>query len=371
MSPVNVFSAVSLTMWVAVLVWSFRQRKESWYHVLVLLMATITWWLGECIAIRLGKYQYADFPSWLVMPFAGSPIAGDGLERFLTHVHAVLKLPRVCCQASPHQTSWKIPFPIIALEASLVVAFLRLSFFRLRNKGFAAACAAGCFSAVLMVTLAAILDPVVSTTEWCGLAKDPCYHGLLRVRLWHWFTDENYTGYWFGVPMVNYVSWFVGMFVFSFMARLDDDGPRGLIRPYKHWWGYLLAVVVTIAAIFVLEFPLKIAIDMILVRVPEFIPIPRSVWEFVVVGVLLASNVFVIWRSGGVHPQPKKVGWVGTAPPIGVLAFCLVYLVLEPQFVLFVVWAVSAALTYVVGFRPEIATRRKPRPQVPAEAASV
>jgi len=61
---------------------------------------------------------------------------------------------------------------------------------------------------------------------------------------------------------------------------------------------------------------------------------------------------------------------VGMAPPVAVLAFCLLYLCLEPRLVLFVVWAVSAGVTAVVGFLPTIARRMAPPagPQIPAES---
>ena len=58
-APVYIFSAVTSTMWVATLAWSFsrKQRDLRWYNVFVLLAATLAWWLGESSAIRLGKYQ--------------------------------------------------------------------------------------------------------------------------------------------------------------------------------------------------------------------------------------------------------------------------------------------------------------------------
>ena len=228
-APVLVFSAVTSTMWVATLAWSMSRKRgdERWYNVFILIVATFAWWLGECAAIRLGKYQYsANFPTWLALPFRGSPSEPDWLSRGLHWLTSLLGLPHVeGCH--PPQASWNIPFPIVALEACLVFAFLRLSFFRLRNKGRSAAFAAASFSAVLMVTLAAILDPVVSTGQWCGPYADPGYHGLTGFELWHWFTDKTYTGYWFGVPSVNYVAWFVGMGTFSYLCLLyTSPSPR-------------------------------------------------------------------------------------------------------------------------------------------------
>jgi hypothetical protein len=379
MTPVNVFSVLSLTTWAAILVWSLRQRKERWFHVWVLLLATLAWWLGECVAIRLGKYEYAQFPALLVFPLGGTPTDSDWLASSLAQIHAWLKLPKVA-GCMPAQASWNIPVPIVALEASLVFVFLRLSFFRLWNKGAAAACAAGCFSAVLMVTLAGILDPVVSTTQWCGAPEsNPFREGLHNVALWHWFTNETYTGYWFGVPMVNYMSWFVGMWAFSFMSRLDDEGPGGIIRHYDRWYKYVGATALTLLIVFILELPLKIAVDLILVRsrhvlFGDHLFPSKGVWEFAVIGVLLVLNLLVIWRSGQIHPKPRKVGWLMVGPPLAVLTFCLVYLLLEPRAELFVVLSLSAVMMAIVIFvLPAMARRRAmaAAPPLPVEGFRV
>jgi hypothetical protein len=361
-------------MWVAMLVWSLSQRKHRWYNVWVLLLATVAWWLGECVAIRLGKYEYGQFPAWLMIPAGASPSSPDWLAKGLIRLDAFLGLPRVDgCR--PPAASWSIPFPVLALEACLVFAFLRLSFFRLRNKGLTAALAAASFSAVLMVTLAAVLDPVVSTTQWCeAVLTDPGYRGLSSVKLWHWFTNETYAGYWFGVPLVNYAAWFVGMGAFSFLARLDDDGPRGIVREYDRWYKYALAAVAMLAILFLLELPLKIGIDLALVRGRQSLfgqhPVfTQRTWEFVVVALLLAASLYVIRSFGKIHGQPR-MEWVSAAPPLVVLAFCLVPVLIERRWLLLVVWCMSAAMTVAVAFLPAIVGRIDGRKRQELQAES-
>jgi hypothetical protein len=227
-----------------------------------------------------------------------------------------------------------------------------------------------------MVTLASVLDPVVSTTQWCGLSSDPAYHGLTHVHLWRWFTNETYTGYWFGVPMVNYMSWFVGMYVFTFMSRLDDDGPRGIVRHYDRWYKYVGAALATLAIVFGIEFVLKIGIDVLLVRGREFlvghVPVPGKLhWEFAVMASLLVLNLVVVWRFGRTHPNPQKLRWVAIVPPAAVLAFCLWCLFHEPLPVLCAVWLLSAATSVLVVFWPVKFTVEKHREQRQAETASV
>src|SRR5207245_10414067 len=123
------------TLWGATLVWAVRHREHQWYHVWVLVLGTVSWWLGECVAIRLGKYEYATFPGWLLLPWGGPPSSSDWLANGLARLGSWLGLQTKIDGCINPQQSWNIPFPIVALEATLVFAFLRLSVFRLRNKG--------------------------------------------------------------------------------------------------------------------------------------------------------------------------------------------------------------------------------------------
>jgi hypothetical protein len=363
-APVYVFSAVTSLMWVATLLWCLSPKRgdERWYNVFLLVAATMAWWFGETSAIRLGKYQYsAAFPSFLILPFNGSPASPDYLARKLDALVTLAGVPKV---HDCGQTRWSIPFPVVALEACLVFAFLRLSFYRLKNKGFWAAVSAASFSAVVMVTLAAILDPVVSNHTWCGLpGQDPGSHGLFNFEIWHWYTDENYTGYWFGVPTVNYLAWFVGMWSFSFLNRLDDEGPAGIVRRYDHLYQYALAILGLMVALFLIQVPLKIGLDRLLVTPPQFVQrliashdISKSAWEFGVVGGLLVLSTFVVWWYGKVHPDPRRE-WVCTSPPIVVLLLCLAALLLEWGGWLNVVWVLAFVVTSILTGLPLILDR--------------
>lgn len=376
-APVYIFSAVTSTMWVATLAWSFsrKQRDLRWYNVFVLLAATLAWWLGESSAIRLGKYQYSPyFPAGLILPLGGTPNQSDWLRLGLNRLSDFFGIPAV--GSSKLQESWNIPFPVVALEACLVFAFVRLSYFRLKNKGPFAAVAAACFSAVLMVTLAAILDPVVSSYTWCGApGNDPDRHGLFKFEIWHWFTDENYAGYWFGVPSVNYIAWLIGMGSFTFLVRLNDDGPYGLVRRYDRWYEYVWAAAKFLFYLFLLQIPVKLVMDLVLVRFRELLPSgirpDAQVWEFGWIALLMGACTFVVWLYGKVHPDPRRE-WVCNSPPVVVLVLCLFALVLEWRWGrwLNLIWVLSFVITGIVAGLPYIIDRlpEKRRAQVLGES---
>jgi hypothetical protein len=298
----------------------------------------------------------------------GSPYnTEDWLFKGLTRLTTWVGLPMGIPGCPPKR--WSIPFPVVALEATLVFAFIRLAAGRLSGKGRKPALGTACLSAVIMVTLAAILDPVVSTSQWCGTSNDPGYHGLSNVELWHWYTNETHPGYWFGVPVVNYIAWFVGMGAFSFLARLDDQGPGGFIRKYDHWYQYVLATVAFLAILFLIQVPVKIVIDLLLLRGQDFLfvsppVINKGVWALGLVVVLFGLSLRVIWWFRG-HHKETPMEWIVLAPPLIVLAFCLVALLFEPYGKLFVVWAVSFAITGAVMGWPSIVRFFQKTPPIP------
>jgi hypothetical protein len=347
---VFVFSVVTIAMWLGTLAWSLapRRRGQRWFNVFVLIVASIAWWLGETSAIRLGKYEYSPyFASHLILPLGGPRNDTDLVFRGLRAIENAIGLPVLDPIAAKCATAlnWNVPFPVVALEACLVFAFLRLSFFRLKNTTHNAALAAAAFSAVLMVTLAAVLDPVVSTHTWCGTGNDASGVGLTRFEVWHWFTSDAYIGHWFGVPTVNYTAWLVGMGTFSFLARLDDEGPSGIIRTYEHWYQYVWPATKLIGLLFLIEVPVKIILDLVVVRGGG-----SRAWEFGVIGALFAVCFGLVWKYGKIHPCPNRE-WV-CASPLVVLLLCFLALLLEFRGELFAVWVVSFLITAVVAGLP-------------------
>ncbi len=106
-------------------------------------------------------------------------------------------------------------------------------------------------------------------------ALDPRSSGLDVINLWTWFTDEVHPGYWFGVPLVNYAGWFLTVFTFTFLLRLEDDGTGGILSPANHRFG-LLGYGGALLLLFVLLLPLKVVVDLLLVHGHEAVIVLRE-----------------------------------------------------------------------------------------------
>ena len=324
-------------LWVLALAWAVTQpaKTDRKYHVFVLLLATAFWWLSETVAIRLGKYYYAEMPFGL--PFGGVPNKNDGIYRVLEWlVHKINGTVGIPNCPTP-QPSWDIPFGVVAIEASLVFAIARLSFVRVKDAGWKAAYATASVSALIFITLTAILDPVVSTTTWCGAKGNDPDLAALNLGLWHWRTNETHQGYWFGVPLINYICWFLANFVFAFVLRLDD-GPGGIIRRYKRWGPYLLALCVTVVVLLVVLLVLKLGLDVIFLHGQDYLYhklgiahqdplLPSRGWQFGLIGGLIAGAGVVIW-FGARFNHKARLEWISIAVLLSVCAYCLIAMLL-------------------------------------------
>jgi len=103
----------------------------------------------------------------------------------------------------------KIPLSVILLEASLTYASLWTA--RLLD---VALWAQPVFAGLAMVTVDALLDPIVAAGHGCSIAPLPASGN--GVGLWHWFSptaadlvgvNQNPLAQWFHIPLFNYGAW--------------------------------------------------------------------------------------------------------------------------------------------------------------------
>jgi hypothetical protein len=362
-SPVAIwiFTVASLSVWLMTLVWAMRQGRQRSVLVSLLILTTAFWWVGETLAIRLGKYDYGPFPGFLVLP-GGGPVNLEHdfirlkLVAFLGWFFTNSEIDVAGCW--PTQRSWNIPFPVIALEAALLFSFIRLSLLWLKTENKRTAFAAAGASGFLMTNVTAVLDPVVSTTQWCGatsaLLTDPALSGGLHLGIWHWYTNSVHVGYWFGVPLINYVAWFVAAAVFSFVIRLDDDGPRGLFRRYERWFGYLWPVIFLIVA-FALLLPIKVGADKLLIHGQDFLfakPIfTPPQWQFGVIAALNGLALVLVFGLGRFRHH-SKCDWFAAVVQGVVFAYCLGALLFEPNNRILAVWGITTVIASVAVLWP-------------------
>lgn len=357
---VVLFTAGALLVWGLALSWAYRQPKYRWYYVWMLGLVTTFWWLGESIAIRLGKYKYEAFPFLLSLPFGGAPGATTSLDRWLLSLlpdpdRLPSKLDSTCAALN-----WQIPFPVVALEGALLFGFFVLALRVVRSEKGArvrAAAATGGLCGVLMVNAFGVLDPVVSATRWCepGVANPNGHY--LHVGLWTWFTTDTHPGYWYGVPLVNYAAWFLAAAAFAFVARLDDERPSGLIRKHLTLLNYAIATIVVLGLFFGTLIPFKSLIDRIMIdgQARLFSPHPvfsARVWQFGAVAGLLAAGVLAFYR--GARRQAWEVPWRLMAPKLVTFGFCAGALLWEPHRGLWRIWALTALISATVLLWPQI-----------------
>ncbi|PYR47650.1 MAG: hypothetical protein DMF89_18040 [Acidobacteria bacterium] len=362
-AAVVVFTLGAFAVWAYALSWALKQPKYRWYHTWVLVLVTLFWFIGESLAIRLGKYEYLKFPANLRvnLPFGGTPQNPRWVEEKLVS----LIPPR---EGSPKfdpsckADSYAIPLPVVAIEAALLFGFFRLaaSFLKVNKSRWRTSTATGGLCALLLVNSFAALDPVVSTTRWCELGVPNPTVTYLPFGLWNWFTTQTHQGYWFGVPTVNYAAWFVAAAVFGFLARWDGQRDDLLIRKYKIWIGYAAATIVILAIYVPAALGVTIVVDLVLVHGQEYLFGQRPVfapkmWQLGVVALLLGLALIACWS--GRRQSRIKIGVVAVAPKALALSYCLWLLLRFFHGGIFVVWSVSVAVAVIVLGWPFIARR--------------
>src|SRR5262249_53807397 len=149
----------------------------------------------------------------------------------------------------------------------------------------------------------------------------------LGLALWTWHTDSLHMGYWFGVPLANYTSWFVAVVAFTIAVRVGEHqlsvGPLNFKR---HCWCAVAVFAGSLLFLLLLEFTLKLAIDWVMCTQPVFKSLPQQTWQFGFLTALLGSslalvlvktNFFEHLKSGARFELPA------VAPHFFVFLFCL------------------------------------------------
>lgn len=349
LTSVRVFTALSVGAYVFVLWWAAVERRgdsNQWHYFWVLLVGTLFWYVGESVAIRLGKYEYASFPLAIPSLLGGTFDQPDTLARLLYRINPqnAIRNPLSAC----HAGTWSIPFPVVAFESVLLFSMWRVASLRLAGRGFKAALGAAAQSALLLTSLTAVLDPTVSRTNEC--IQNSAEVGRSALQLWTWFTTDIHRGYWFGVPLVNYISWLCAAFVFTLLVRWDDERPGGIVKKYDALLKYVGAALIFLGIQLIACYLVKASIDQVLDRRPA--AIEQRTWQFAVfAGAFFSLGVYLRYRYAHLRRRPKT-DWISVFPMLTTHLLSLFALSLNFRWPLFAIWLASAAFLADVLFRP-------------------
>src|SRR5262245_26352254 len=160
-STVFVFSLGAFAVWGYALFWAFTRPKEQypWYHMWVLGLVTLFWFVGESLARRLGKYS-CPLDKWpetlrasIPRTWFGTAAAPYTVEKFLFSLVPSAEGPPWRFDTSCVAQTYTVPLPVVAFEAALVFGFFHLATVLLRtDKGrLRTALATGGLCGLLMV----------------------------------------------------------------------------------------------------------------------------------------------------------------------------------------------------------------------------
>lgn len=173
-------------------------------------------------------------------------------------------LPRLCDQCTQHVADYvhkhggKIPLSVILLEASLTYAALWTAKLLKGPVG-----AQPIFAGLVLVTVDALLDPIVAMGHRCGkiMSAEPWPATGNGLGLWHWYTPEasdliyqvktrglhggeqiemlsgqhTLAGY-FHIPVFNYAAWLGAPIILVAIVNLIGALRREYAWPWSKYW---------------------------------------------------------------------------------------------------------------------------------------
>ncbi|HZM28469.1 MAG TPA: carotenoid biosynthesis protein [Gemmatimonadales bacterium] len=292
------FTAGACVMWIFSLLGALRRRP---YYAFVLVFMTAYCFCSEFLAIRLGKYYYGPF----LLEICGNEPTG--------HLPWPLSLLQYGGCLAPN---WNIPIGVIALESSMFMAILWTADLLTSSPSVKPLLAA-----LMGVNLDAIIDPVAASSTWCS--KELGGVSFVGLGFWTWFTTEQNPGYWFGVPILNYTTWFISMAAFAFavhsMERRILGDEHGVL---SQLWAALSAMV----GLLVVEFLLVLTVQTVLDLHPDL------AWQAGILLAMIGLSLLVVLPAMRGFNRANPRDWTTLAPQLFPLVFFPAALVIHGGF---------------------------------------
>lgn len=310
-------------LWVLCLGWAWRQRS---YYAFVMVLMAVSCFFSENLAIRLGKYFYGPFKvAILCFGTPSGPVWFPFNHLFQPQVDLQsCQAPNIC-----------IPLAVVAMESIILITTLRTT-----DLLGAPGHVKPFLNALVAVNLDLLIDPVASNNRWCTAGHGPTYSGM---GFWTWITGATDVGYWFGVPLINYTTWFCSVFAFTVAVRFF----RRYLPASRSIGRELFFAAVAIGSFLIFEFILIFTMQFILNR--SYSP----VWQWAVLLTLLGVALLVVIPSVRRFNRDHPFNWVPVVSQLFILVFFLIGLVIgrfPGKAALFVVWPVTflIAATFIL-----------------------
>jgi hypothetical protein len=315
------FTIGFVLLWLQTAWWTWRVRR---YLFFVLLIATAYCFWSEFGAIHVGTYFYDR-----LLTYAPGGGGGFDFQKIVAWIDGTIPSGINPCGRPP---SYRIPVGIMAMEGVLLVTIFRTTHM-LSPRWYVAPFLDG----LVALNLDAFLDPIAAHTVYCGNTSGPVFNGL---SFWIWQSNDTNLGYWFGIPLVNYLAWFLNVFAFSLVIRFvahvfhinllgnpTADIPRRVHNvpsaPGDHGTigKDLPAAVVALVVLLLVEVGLSLPLRKI------FYVSPTAVWQggFMVALIAVSVAVVVVFRQPLTRDWPFE--WRLPLPQIFTFAFCFCALI--------------------------------------------
>lgn len=351
----------SIGIFVVFLVMLRYAWKKTPFLAFVLLLMVVYEFVTEWVGLRFGDYYFYSTDFLFSFTTSSSPPflnSCSGLEG----------------DAARHCT----PPPVFLMEACLLFAVMKATDFLFYDKGDETGKSPPMFvkpltDALIIVAIDVMLDPILSNSAWDANAvvAGSSFGG---AGFWTWQTSEAVPGYWFGVPLFNYIAWWSNNFCFIVMVRLMHH--RYNMNEAQKMRGFLAALGVLFLALL-----LQAAIAFVFFandRVTQWLPFEwrgilnlynTAFWQWSVIGVIFLGSLTAIFllprmygRSLSTYLRKgRPLRWPLVLTQIFLFAFCLVALPLTSslghKLILFLVWLICLLIVGSYAVAPSWGTR--------------
>jgi hypothetical protein len=166
-----------------------------------------------------------------------------------------------------------------------------------------------------------VLDPGASATRWVTTDSGPCVYQTTPtfggIGAWTWCVPDNTQGFWYSVPLGNFIGWFVIVATLSFFYRAG----RQWFNADGRGWLAQVGLLVVAAALSMLACVLLLQVTSIATR--------SALLQWTVFGVLIGTPVLLVVAERARLRFDQPVAWGVVVWPLYIYATWMVIFVVK------------------------------------------